>query len=249
MPLRIKCRGAELCPGLWYFTGHPIADLTPSGHETMFKQSLKATAQWRHRLAATEASQGTRTRIVEAALEALKEDGFAGASARSIARRGNFNQALIFYHFGSVDDLLLAALDETSERRILAYEESLAEASTIEELVQVALRLYREDLASGHITVLSEMIAGSLSHPRLRRAVVDRMEPWIQFAERALGKAVNGSFLSSLVPTRDLAYAVVALYLGIDLLTHLDPERAGAEPLFAAANQIVPILGLLQGTT
>ena len=60
----------------------------------------------------------TKERIVVAALETLKEEGFAGTSARAIARRGNFNQALIFYHFGTLNDLLLAALDRTSAERM-----------------------------------------------------------------------------------------------------------------------------------
>jgi AcrR family transcriptional regulator len=200
-------------------------------------------------LVATEVSVGTRKRIIDAALETLKEEGFAGASARSIARRGNFNQALIFYHFGSVDDLLLAALDETSASRMRSYESALKEMSSFDELTQAALRMYRDDLSSGHITVLSEMIAGSLSHSRLREAVVDRMQPWIKFTEDAITSVLRGTFIDSLVSSRDLAYAVVALYLGIDLLTHLDPERAGAEPLFTAANQIAPLLGFLKDPT
>jgi AcrR family transcriptional regulator len=54
---------------------------------------------------------GTKLEIVEAAVETLKTAGFHGSSAREIARTGGFNQALIFYHFGTVRQLLLAALD------------------------------------------------------------------------------------------------------------------------------------------
>src|SRR6266581_2280999 len=46
---------------------------------------------------------GTKRRILDAALEALRTEGFAGATSRAIARIGGFNQALIFYHFGSLD--------------------------------------------------------------------------------------------------------------------------------------------------
>jgi AcrR family transcriptional regulator len=42
--------------------------------------------------------------------------GFAGASAREIARRADCNQALVFYHFGSVTELLLAGLDDSTRR-------------------------------------------------------------------------------------------------------------------------------------
>src|SRR3989337_397002 len=68
---------------------------------------------------------GTKVRIVAAAIETLKRQGFTGSSARAIARTGGFNQALIFYHFGGVNELLLAALDKTSDRRMARYREAL----------------------------------------------------------------------------------------------------------------------------
>src|SRR5438093_1369574 len=52
----------------------------------------------------------TRAALVAAALETLKTEGFRGTTARAIAGRAGVNQALVFYHFGGVDELLLAAL-------------------------------------------------------------------------------------------------------------------------------------------
>src|SRR5687768_14537425 len=94
----------------------------------------------------TGAAADTRARIVEAALASLHEEGILGASARSIARRGGFNQALIFYHFGGVNELLLAAVDELSARRCERYEARLASVSSLRELVVVAGELHAEDL-------------------------------------------------------------------------------------------------------
>ena len=64
-------------------------------------------------------------------METLKAKGFAGASAREIAKIGDFNQALIFYHFGSVQKLLLAGLDLVSERRMRAYQPAFERAQTV----------------------------------------------------------------------------------------------------------------------
>src|SRR5215218_10073288 len=122
----------------------------------------------------------TKRQIVEAALETLKRDGFAGATSRAIARRGGFNQALIFYHFGTLDGLLLTALDKTSEERLTRYREAVAKAETPEELAEVAARVYKEDRDRGHMTVVSQMIAGSVARPELAREMVARMEPWIE---------------------------------------------------------------------
>ncbi len=189
------------------------------------------------------AAVDTRNLIVESALESLREDGFAGTSARTIARRGGFNQALIFYHFGTLDDLLLAALDRTSSERMQRYRSVLAEAKTLPDKIASATKLYREDLKSGHITVLSEMIAGSLSRPDLGPQIVERMEPWIDFAMEALREPLSATGLESVIPARTAAYAVVALYLGIDLLSHLEEDNARTEALLEVAGRLSETFG------
>jgi AcrR family transcriptional regulator len=188
---------------------------------------------------------GTKERIVEAALTTLREEGFAGTSARAIARKGGFNQALIFYHFGTLADLLLAALDKTSSDRMIRYTTALSQSSTLHEKVRVAAELYAEDLASGHITVISELVTGSLSRPDLGPEVVRRMEPWIDFAEGAIKEVAGESPLGQLLPARIAAFAIVAFYLGVDLLSHLDGDHSRAEALFNAAASLTPLLDQL----
>jgi AcrR family transcriptional regulator len=189
-----------------------------------------------------ESPASTKERIVEAAFQTLKVEGFAGTSARAIARRGGFNQALIFYHFGTLNDLLLAALDKTSAERMSRYRDSIGKATNVDEKIQTATRLYREDLESGHITVISELVAGSLARPDLGPEVVARMEPWIQFAEGVITDLLVESPFEGTVNPRTLAFAVVALYLGVDLLSHLDQDKSRAEALFQMAGTFGPLL-------
>jgi AcrR family transcriptional regulator len=186
----------------------------------------------------------TKDRIVEAALETLKEEGFAGTSARAIAKRGGFNQALIFYHFGTLSDLLLAALDRTSDIRMAKYSDAVKEVSTVPEAIEVATQLYREDLASGHITVLSEMIAGSLDRPDLGPQIVERLEPWVALTAETVDRVLGTHGLRSLVNAHTVAYGIVALYLGVDLLSHLENDDTKAEALFDAVGN----LGVLMQT-
>src|SRR3982751_2926344 len=103
----------------------------------------------------------TRARLVAAALKSLQEEGFAGTTARSIATRADVNQALVFYHFGGVDGLLLAALDASAAERLGRYRRELAAAPTVAAKVDAAQRLYREDVDGGHVTVIAELIAAS----------------------------------------------------------------------------------------
>lgn len=184
--------------------------------------------------------------ILEAALETLREDGFAGASSRAIARRGGVNQALLFYHFGSLDSLLLAALDRTSAERLERYRQAVGEARTVAELVGVLGQVYAEDRDLGHMTVVSQMVAGSVARPELAPAVLARMEPWLELCEEALGKVLAELGLDEVVPLRELAYAVVTFYLGVNLLTHLDRERTRTDALFAQVGTLSGALSRLR---
>jgi AcrR family transcriptional regulator len=184
----------------------------------------------------------TRERIVAAALETLKTEGFSGATSRVIARAGGFNQALIFYHFGSVNDLLLAALDKTSAERLERYRDEVGKAETAEQLAEVAARIYKEDRDQGHMTVVSQMVAGSVAKPELAKELLARMEPWIDLCEEALRKALAQTPVAQAVPLRELAYAVVTFYLGLNLVTHLDEDRERTEALVARLQLLAPLL-------
>ena len=184
-------------------------------------------------------AQTTRAQIAQAALDTLRTQGFAGATSRAIARTGGFNQALIFYHYGSVENVLLAALDITSEERMTRYRAALDDASTLEELAGVARLIYSEDRKSGHVAVVSQMVAGSLARPELAKGVIDRMERWVDFCEAAIRKVVSGSPVEDLLPIRELAYGLVAFYLGANLLTHLD-GASRTDALFERAEALAP---------
>ncbi len=190
---------------------------------------------------AVEAVGGTKARIVEAALDTLKTRGFAGASARAIAKTGGFNQALIFYHFGGVQNVLLGALDLVSERRLRAYKPAFEQAETLAELAGLAREIYREDLKNGYVTVLGEMVAGGMSDRELGRQVVERLQPWVEMVERKIEALVTGSLLESMIPPRELAFAIIALYLGIDMLSHLDGDRDRAESLLQLGIRTAPL--------
>jgi AcrR family transcriptional regulator len=187
---------------------------------------------------------GTKATIAEA-LETLRTRGFAGASAREIAGAGGFNQALIFYHFGSVQNLLLAALDVVSARRMAAYGSAFERAQTVPELARLAREIYAEDLENGYVTVLGEMVAAGVSNAELGAEVVARLEPWIEMVERKLRELTSGSPLESLIPPRDFAFAIIALYLGMDMLSHLEGDPARAESLLDLGVRYAPLVGAL----
>jgi AcrR family transcriptional regulator len=192
-------------------------------------------------------SADVRAALVRAAIDALREAGFAGASAREIAGRAGCSQALVFYHFGSVNDLLLAALDEVSAIRMVAYRELLDRAGTASELVDSAREMFVADLDSGHVRVLVEMITAAQSVPGLGQQVAQRLAPWREFAQAAVGQALGRSPVARLLPAPEAAHAVVAGFLGLEMLASLDGDRAAALALFDRARSLARLLDATGG--
>ncbi|HVA04405.1 MAG TPA: TetR/AcrR family transcriptional regulator [Acidimicrobiales bacterium] len=190
-------------------------------------------------------SEETRRVLVGATIEALREEGFSGTSAREIARRAGCNQGLVFYHFGSVTNLLLAALDEVSALRLARYQGAVDEADDLGQLVATAESVFVEDLDAGFISVLTEMMAGASSTPGLGAEVAARIAPWRLFAADAMRDTLADTPFAQLVAPEELAHAVVALYLGLEMLAHLDGDRSLALALFERARQIAGLLGAL----
>jgi AcrR family transcriptional regulator len=192
-------------------------------------------------------SAGVREALVTAAIDALRETGFAGASAREIAGRAGCSQALVFYHFGSVNDLLLAALDEVSARRLDAYRGLLADATSMAALAESARSIFLADLDAGHVRVLVEMITGAQSVPGLGEQVAQRLRPWRELAEDAIRRSLHRSAAARLLPPAEAAQALVAGFLGLELLTSLDGDRAAALAVFDRAHSLARLLDVLSG--
>jgi AcrR family transcriptional regulator len=185
----------------------------------------------------------TRERIVQAAIETLSEEGFAGTTARAIAAHGGFNQALIFYHFGSVPALLVEAFRETSEEQIAKYQAAATEVGSLVDLVEIARRLHAEDLETGSITAVTQLMAAAASDSEVGRVILDRFEKWIQVVEDALKRGIEGQPLEPVVPVREAAYAISAMFLGIELMSRLDPARSEAERVF---DMMATLAGLIE---
>ena len=189
----------------------------------------------------------TRERLIDGAIAVLRTEGFAGATARAVAGAAGCNQALVFYHFGSVQTLLVAALATVSERRAAAFGPLLDAIAGPDDLVAAAGEVHRADLESGNVAVLAEMLAGAGSDPELARQVAECVRPWFGVARASVERAIPGNVLDSLLGAEEAAYAVVALFVGMELLSRLDPGADRTEALLDALGRLARLAGLVVG--
>jgi AcrR family transcriptional regulator len=190
---------------------------------------------------------GTKQRIVQASIDTIREDGFASASARAIARRGGFNQALIFYHFGTLNELLLATFDQVTAARIERYVEVFEGSGDLASKLRAMGPLYRDDRGSGRLRVITEIIAGATGRPDLAPEIAARIDPWISMTHHVVQSLVDQVGVSGLLDPHDAAFAISALFVGMDVLGSLGYDEAPAERLIETAATIAPMLEALAG--
>jgi len=169
-----------------------------------------------------------RQRIIDAAFVTLRDRGYADASARAIAKAGGFDQAQIFYYFGSVNNLLVAALESSSLRQLAAYRETVRGVTSASEILDVLHTRLADDLASGHVKVLAELIAAGTSDSALRDMVRELFEPWMALSVETVTGVLAASGLDAMLPADQVAFAVVCLFLGVQQFVTLtgDSQRA-----------------------
>jgi AcrR family transcriptional regulator len=129
--------------------------------------------------------------FLDAAERLLVREGASGISTRQLAKEAGQNHGLVHYYFGSVDELLLQALERFTnrilERQRLLYETDAPFA----EKWRTAIGFIEEDLASGYPKVWAELEALAWDRPELRerlRAVNDR---WRSLLRGALAQAID----------------------------------------------------------
>lgn len=171
-------------------------------------------------------SADTKTKLLEGTLRTLIEQGIAKTSARTIAAAAGVNQALVFYHFGSVDELLAAACRHGAEQRVARYRDRLAAVSSLSELLEFGREMHEEERAAGHVAVLGQLLAGAQTQPRLAPATAAGLALWIEEIEKVLTRVLSATPLGEFADPAGLAKALAASFVGIELYEGVDADGA-----------------------
>ncbi len=194
-------------------------------------ESEEATPPKRKRGRGADPEQ-TKTELIDAAISSLIDEGYRGTTARSIAGRAGCNQAAIYYHFGGIDDLLIAALKVSSQGRLARYKSALSDDQSLTELIAAIEELYVEDRESGHLSLLTELVGGITATPELRQGIEASTEPWLTFVEERIKQASKSVSFGKMLPSKDLADLVFSLVIGVELRNKVDGNFDRSDRLF-----------------
>jgi AcrR family transcriptional regulator len=136
-----------------------------------------------------EQTRPTATRILEAARSCLLADGFAGLSTRRVADVAEVPLSQIHYHFGGKQGLVLALLDHENSRLVERQKLMYGARTPLWKRYEQACDLLEEDLASGYVRILQEMIATGWSDPELARQVLAILRSWFELLREVAQEA------------------------------------------------------------
>jgi AcrR family transcriptional regulator len=172
----------------------------------------------------TSKSAHARTNLLEAARQALVEDGIGGASARTIAKRAGVAPGLIYYHFGDLDQLLAATSRVFSAERAEVWQSELSSCHTLTEVVQTASRLHVTERETGSLIMLAQLLAGGRGNETLTAAVYDNFEMLAGIVEGTISGILTGTPLETMLDAHGLSRTISAGFIGLELLDNTVPD-------------------------
>lgn len=163
--------------------------------------------------------EAVRRRLIDATIQVLARDGFAHASARAIATEAGGVNGLIFYHFGSMDQLLAATARALTERGLARVREGLGGDRAHQEWPQRLGEVIRAEAERDDGRAVMELLVGCRSSPLLAEEVRAAINQAMAFAAQEVERVVGSSPLARLVPPVLLADLAAAAFLGLEILT------------------------------
>jgi len=162
-------------------------------------------------------STDTKRQLVAATLTVIRTAGFASLSARSVANVADVNQALIFYHFGSMEGLVAQSCRQATAERVALWAPELDGVEDLESLVDVARRLHKKEAAAGNVTVLAQALAAAQTDEKLAVVVGEALELWLEPLEAAARRVLRGTVLEDVLSPADVSRTVAAAFVGVEL--------------------------------
>jgi AcrR family transcriptional regulator len=174
-------------------------------------------------------------RILEAAFEVLKRDGYAGLTTAKVAAASGQNKALISYYYGSKQGLVAAVARHVSQRITEEVLGAVGEPETLDQLVgALAAGVWNAmDRDEGLQRVYFDLASQSVVDPEVGRIMREMKEGHRAILRELLRHVGDGP------PARDLDAFAIYLVAGLEGLSLERLERGETADLRRARELFV----------
>jgi len=186
--------------------------------------------------------------VLEAAKKMLRQNGYSKLSTRDVAAAAGVPLSQIHYHFGSKQGMVLA-LCEHLNSQLLDRQDAMFRDSTLTLSQQWdrACNYLDEDIASGYVRVLQELIAASWADSPVAKVIQAALMGWFKLllelarrAEREFGGL--GPFKAD-----EVAALVGAAFLGAESGYLLGLEKKGL-PIRQSLRRFGDLIRIMEAT-
>jgi AcrR family transcriptional regulator len=165
----------------------------------------------------------TRSRLLDATIECLIDDGYAGTTIRHVTERAGVSQGAQSHHFPHRVDLVASAFEHLAEQRIDRYAERARGLSGDRSVrLRALLDLLWEDFSSPLFTVAAKLWVASADDAELRDRLIP-VEKKIYKATAEVARVVAGDLGDEPGFDRKLAVAMNTV-AGLALVREFDPS-------------------------
>lgn len=188
-------------------------------------------------------------RILTAARECLLADGYSSMTTRKVADLADVPLSQIHYHFGSKDELILSLLRSENDGLLKRQTEMFGRDLPLWKRWDIACDYLDQDLQSGYVRVLHEMMAAGWSSEVIGKEVAVMLRGWNDVLNGLASEAYEKGLSFGAFSVEDLSALTASAFLGAESMILLGLEDEGI-PLRKALRQIgLLIKGLEEGTT
>ncbi len=187
----------------------------------------------------------TQQHLIQATLDVIAEKGIDAATARAIADRAGVNQALVFYYFGSVTNLVVQAVTQMSGTRYELYKSQLGKCETLQELATTFFQIFEEDREDCSFQVLSQFVSGARNNEEIASAVDTVFTSWVLLTQDCLERTLGEISLPNDLDITDISIALVSMLLGVQFLASIPGYEQKVGDSLEKMKQSSALLGLL----
>jgi AcrR family transcriptional regulator len=190
----------------------------------------------------------TRTTLLEAAKKVLRQNGYSGLSTRDVAAAAGIPLSQIHYHFGSKQGMVLA-LFEYLNAQLLDRQNALFGDSTLKlsEQWDRACDYLDDDIASGYVRVLQELIAASWADAEIAKVVRAGLMGWFDLIVVVARRAEAGLGRLGPFTAEEAAAFAGSAFMGAESMFLLGLEKKGS-PIRQSLRRVGDLIRMAEGT-
>ncbi|MEX1345185.1 MAG: TetR/AcrR family transcriptional regulator [Candidatus Limnocylindrales bacterium] len=174
----------------------------------------------------------TRRRLLTASAELVVERGWGAVTTRAVAKRAGVNQALVHYHFGSIETLRRESVVSRLMPAIGALAEELLDDRPLPESMHRVMRHIDDfDLGTETGVLMAEALLQATRDPAVAGAMGGVMDSWSELLGPRIVKAQERGVVRSDIPAQHLAPLLASFLDGYLIQRMADPAF---DPVVAA---------------